>query len=602
MPRPHKLLWQLLVPYVLVVFLSIWVVSWYASQSLRNFFIQHTEEDLNIDAAFIEDEVAGFISDASVTTLTRLCQSLAGKGAVRITIMLPDGKVVGDSEEDPIRMDNHKARPEMMAALNCETGKAIRYSQTLGTEMLYLAIPLMENGELKAVLRTAVPLQHVEDAIWQMNRNLLVCGVMAAAISGLLCLLITHRITHPLANLKKVASQYARGNFENRIQAPPSEELAGVTEAMNQMAVQLRDRLQNLTRQRNELEAVLSSMVEAVLAFDLDECLINLNNAAAELLDLDPARVLGRPIQEIIRNADLIKQIGEVLEGQKQIEGDLTFVNGVTRYLQVHGSPLLDSDGNRIGALMVMNDVTRLRRLENVRRDFVANVSHEIRTPITSIKGFVETLQEGAINEPEEAKRFLDIVAKQANRLNSIIDDLLALSTIEQEKERGEVSLELAPIGKVIENAVQACASQASDKSIFMEIQCDKTLEGRINPRLLEQAVVNLINNAIKYSDNGKRIWISASIQKLRNQPEIMIQVSDEGSGIPEEHLPRLFERFYRVDKARSRKLGGTGLGLAIVKHIVQTHGGRVEASSQLNVGSVFTIALPVPKNIPTVD
>jgi two-component system phosphate regulon sensor histidine kinase PhoR len=266
--------------------------------------------------------------------------------------------------------------------------------------------------------------------------------------------------------------------------------------------------------------------------------------------------------------------------------------NGGERFLQAHGTILHDAEDRGIGALVVLNDVTRIRKLESVRREFVANVAHEIRTPVTSIKGFVETLLDGALENPKNAEHFLNIIGRQAERLNAIIEDLLSLSRIEQETESAEIALKEGRIIDVLQAAVQLCEKKAAGKKIAVRLACEEDVSAKINPPLLEQALVNLIDNAINYSGRGSPVHVEAA----RGDTEIIIGVRDQGCGIAKQHLPRLFERFYRVDKARSRKLGGTGLGLAIVKHITQAHGGNVTVESTPGEGSTFRIHLPKPE------
>ncbi|MDQ7785885.1 MAG: ATP-binding protein, partial [Desulfomonilaceae bacterium] len=277
------------------------------------------------------------------------------------------------------------------------------------------------------------------------------------------------------------------------------------------------------------------------------------------------------------------------LASEEPTERDIVIVGDSDVYLQAHGTRLIDAQGTSIGALIVLNDVTRLKTLETIRRDFVANVSHELKTPITSIKGFLETLEEGAINDPEHAGQFLKIIIRHTDRLSAIIEDLLSLSRIERDAEKGEIALEKTPIRDVFDSVKRAVRSRAKHHDITLEYEADESAVARINPTLLEQAVVNLVDNALKYSEPNSTVWI---VSERRNS-EVLIRVKDEGCGIPREHLARIFERFYRVDKARSRKVGGTGLGLAIVKHIANAHGGRVEVESSPGKGSTFSIRLP---------
>ena len=388
------------------------------------------------------------------------------------------------------------------------------------------------------------------------------------------------------------ARRFAAGELDRRMTVDGAEEFGEVGDAFNQMAKQLSERMAMVVRQQQEQEAVLASMVEGVLAIDLDEKILRLNAAAARQLGLDPDKDVGRPLRELLRKADLLRFIERALAGHQAIEGEVMLPEGEgERYLQANGTPLRDGDGREIGLLVVLNDITRLRRLENVRRDFVANVSHELKTPITAIKGAAETLNDGAMAEPDNARRFVDIIVRQADRLNAIIEDLLSLSRIEQGADRESISLVPAPVLPVLDAAVQSCQSAAQDRDVALRLICPPGLQARLNAPLLEQAVVNLLTNAIKYSNPAASVLVEAAAV----DGKVVIRVQDKGCGIPAEHLPRIFERFYRVDKARSRKLGGTGLGLAITKHIVQTHGGEVRVQSEPGTGSTFSILLPAP-------
>jgi len=334
-------------------------------------------------------------------------------------------------------------------------------------------------------------------------------------------------------------------------------------------------------------------MVEGVVAVDRDERVLTINLAAGRLLAVATGGVEGRLIQEVVRNPELHQFIERTFGSTQPVEGDIVLLTDEAvgegrRFLQVHGTLLRDAHGESIGAVVVLNDVTRLRRLENLRREFVANVSHELKTPITSIKGFVETLLDGAIEQPEDARRFLGIIARHADRLHSIVEDLLSLSRIEQGVERGEIPLESNPVRPSVQAAIQACQMRADEKNITVRLNVAEDVRAWTNPPLLEQAVVNLVDNAIKYSEPDKQVLVEAAA----TGGEVYLIVKDEGCGIEAEHLDRIFERFYRVDSGRSRSLGGTGLGLAIVKHIAQAHGGRVSVESTPGQGSTFTIHL----------
>ena len=301
-------------------------------------------------------------------------------------------------------------------------------------------------------------------------------------------------------------------------------------------------------------------------------------------------QAVGRNIEEIVRNPELQQFVQNTLQGKDlSVAADVFVINNGERFLQLHGTSLTDSKSQRNGAVIVLHDITQIHRLEEVRRDFVANVSHELKTPITSIKGFVETLQEGALNKPQEAKRFLEIIARHADRLNAIVDDLLSLSRLEEDSEKRRLFFENTYLRPVLVSAVELSKIKAEKKNITVELICDESIAAKINSALIEQAVLNLIDNAIKYSNDNSNVKISVQKQ----EKEILISVCDKGCGIEKQHLSRIFERFYVVDKSRSRKLGGTGLGLSIVKHISQVHGGCVTVESKVNEGSTFTIHLP---------
>jgi two-component system phosphate regulon sensor histidine kinase PhoR len=363
----------------------------------------------------------------------------------------------------------------------------------------------------------------------------------------------------------------------------------GLAKALNEMATQLHDRILTITRQRNELEAVLASLSEGVLAVDSRGHVVSVNKAAAELLNIDPGQAQGRNVEEVTRNVGLQQFVKDALQSDKSTEGDVSFPDEGGRFLHLHGAGLLDARGERSGAVIVLSDMTRIHRLENLRRDFVANVSHELKTPVTSIQGFVEALQDGELGEPEQAVRYLGIIAKHAERLNAIIDDLLSLSRLEEVGQRRAILFETTNIKPILAAAVEFSGIKASQKNVTINLDCADRIQAKINTPLLEQAVVNLVDNAVKYSEEGRAVDVVAREQGR----EIVIEVRDEGCGIPPEHLERIFERFYVVDKGRSRKLGGTGLGLAIVKHIAQAHGGTVTVESTPGQGSSFRIHLP---------
>lgn len=592
-----KLLWHIYPPMVLVTVLSLIAISWYASSSLREFFLDQTEGNLKISANFILKQVAGPFLDGDPERLRLLCRDIAGESSTRVTLILKSGEVVADSAEQWGKMDNHSDRAEVGRALAGKVGLSIRYSQTMQQDMLYVAVPISDGSAVAGVLRLSVPVTSIDEALQQVHGKILLSLVFLIIVAALVTLGVSRKISRPIEKIRHSAERFAKGDLTRKIvfgrDKSISLELMDLASAMNRMAGQLDERIRTVTEQRNELEAVFASMVEAVLVINMEECLVRANRAALSLLDIDETRLQGKPIVEVVRNPALLKFIRKSLSVSTLIEEELVLHEAGVRedlFFLARGKSLQDAQGVRVGCLVVFNDVTRLRRLEGVRSDFVANVSHELKTPITTIKGFVETLKDGALDDPVEARRFVDIILKNSNRLNDIVDDLLALARIEADDNSSRIELEHSLLRNVIAGSMETCASRAEAKNLAITIDCPDDLAADMNSPLLQQAVTNLIVNAIKYSHPGGEIKVTG---RLAAQ-SILLRVEDFGVGIAAEHLPRLFERFYRSDKARSRQLGGTGLGLAIVKHIVHAHHGVVDVASIPGKGTVFTIKFPV--------
>jgi two-component system phosphate regulon sensor histidine kinase PhoR len=588
--RRRRLVAQLFPSYLIIVLLALLAVTWYVSRAWRHSFLEQTAADLKIRANLAKPQFQAPLNPLDGVAVDRLCKKLGQLSATRLTVILPSGRVVGDSNKNPARMDNHGDRPEIRQAFQGQIGISTRLSYTEETTMMYVAAPIMEQGRVTAVVRTSLPVAFIDRALNRMYFKIALGGMGAALLAALLSLVMARRLSRPLEEMKQGAERFAQGDLRVKVPVPASDELASLAEALNYMAEQLDERIRTIIRQRQEQEAVLASMVEGVMAVDRRERLITLNQAGARLLGVDPETARERPIPEVVRHPDLQNFVTRALASSRQVDGEIILRDdGRDRLLQVRGTTLRDLQGQAFGALIVLNDVTRLRRLEQARRDFVANVSHELKTPITSIKGFVETLLDGAMQEPDNALSFLKIIAKHADRLNEIIDDLLSLSRIEQDSEQGKIALAPGRLKEVLQDAIQVCRERAAAKDMEIEITCPDDLAAQINAPLLLQAVVNLIDNAVKYSPAARPIQVEAR-QELG---EVLVLVRDQGPGIAPEHIPRLFERFYRVDPGRSRKVGGTGLGLAIVKHIAQSHGGYVTLQSAPGKGSTFFIHLP---------
>lgn len=415
---------------------------------------------------------------------------------------------------------------------------------------------------------------------------LLVHGTLAFLLFAAL-LLFSRRFRHALRGLERTAREFAHGRLTERARLGGVMELHPTAAQLNAVAERFSQTLYELRSQRNELEAVLSGMMEGVVVLDRELKIRSINQAAAQLFEIESHKAPGRTVLELFRNHEIAEFAQATLASEEPVEQTVMLYGRNRMELQLHGNVLGNPGNGERGAVIVMNDISRVRRLESVRRDFVSNVSHELKTPVTSILGFVETLVDGAAEDPERRKEFLDIVQHHAARLNLIIEDLLSLSRLETADER--VPLERRRIYDIVERCRLSSHTAATSKQIDVMLDIAGDPSARVNESLLEQALNNLIDNAIKYSNEGDSI----TVEVREKDGRLLLSVSDTGPGIPAEELPRIFERFYRVDRTRSRELGGTGLGLAIVKHIARAHGGDVTVSSTLDSGSTFTIWIP---------
>ncbi len=590
--QTRRFFWKIYPGYLAVTFATLLVCLAVCLSSLEKFYRGQVAENLEALALFTAEQVQDRFNAAERDYLNSTSVKLGSKSAVRITLILADGTVVGESDKSRDQMENHRDRPEVKTVIEQgRPGQAIRFSNSVRKNMLYVAVPVYHDGAVIGVVRTAMPLLRMEETLSGVEHRLLWGGAAVLLLAAILSFVVSRRISRPLEQIKQGAERFASGDFSYRLYTAGSSEIGTLAETMNEMAAELEERLQSISKERNQREAVLASMVEGVLAVDTDGRIISLNRAAAQFFNIAlPEKAAGRGIEEVFRNSTLQRFVDHVLTSpeQESSECELTVEVRQPCNLQVRGTALLGPQDRRIGAVIVFNDVSRLRRLENLRRDFVANVSHELKTPITSIKGFAETLLDGALKNPEEAGRFLNIIARHADRLNAIIEDLLMLSRLEQDGKEG-ISLETADINGILQSAIDVCNPRAAAKKITVAVDCPSGLKASVNRPLIEQAMINLISNAVKYSADGKEVRVSARPA----DGGVLLQVQDHGVGIEAKHLDRLFERFYRVDKGRSRQEGGTGLGLSIVKHIAQAHGGTVSVQSRYGEGSIFSIFLP---------
>ena len=583
------LLGRLYSSHMAVLFLSVLFCGYFAATGLKEIQFNSVLESLRKQAEMVGEILRPRLSEGDAVFIDSFCDRIGSNTPYRLTVLTPDGSILGDSEGSPSKMENHTTRPEIKEAMGGVMSSATRYSFTVNKDLVYVALPIIHDGIIVGIVRTSTSIERLSNILDFFYGKLAMMIVLLVIAVGVLSWIVSRKITKPIAELKEAAKCYANGDFDKSVNPGGATEIQELAAAINSMVTELRARLTTMTRQRNELESLLSEMVEAVIVVDTSKRIMRMNQAAEEIFQTTLAQASGRQILESIRNGRLNEFVTKTLSSEFPIEDELTVIGTPDKILQTHGTLISDTQGTPIGALIVLNDISRLKNIDQIRKDFVANVSHELKTPVTSIKGFLETLKDGAINDPGTAERFLDIAIKHTDKLTSIIEDLLKLSRVEQDAGRGAMKLEKVSVCEPVRSVVKFLETLAQEKNIQIITDCDPSLEVEINRQLFEQALSNLLDNAIKYSENGSEVCVT--IQKSNN--ETLIEVRDKGCGIPRDQLPRIFERFFRVDRARARDTGGAGLGLSIARHIINLHSGRIDVSSGIGQGSVFTIRIP---------
>jgi two-component system phosphate regulon sensor histidine kinase PhoR len=576
--------------FVLVVICTLAFMVIFLQNALRDRMVGQIRDDLHQQLVLLREIVSDRWTPSAPSGLgDRLANELGGSLGLRVTLIRPDGVVLGDSEvaEDSLpSLENHAARPEVHEALEDGEGWSLRYSATLGLDLLYAARLLGKPGDPRMVLRLAIPLTEVQQSLSKLRRVVMMGSLLGVILAIGLAYMVSRYISGPVKDLTRTVKRITSGDLSPRLQRYPRNEIGDLGRAFDQMADYLQREIQAVARERDRFEAILRGMEEGVMLVDRNGRIVLVNPALHRILDpgLDPS---GRRPTEVFRNADLQEAMNAVLGGEKSVTTEVRILGAHPRTLEVHVVSLPGEDMPG-GAVAVFHDITERKRLDEVRRDFVANVSHELKTPLTAIRGSVETLQDGALDDQKHARHFLEVIQRHIGRLEGLLDDLLNLAKIES----GEASprMEEIDLQALFEDVMKTVTPLALGRGIDLVI--NHRMEGvtiKADRHQLERALLNLLDNGIKYTESGGQVQLGV----CKNNHEMQIIVSDSGIGILSEQLPRIFERFYRVDKARSREQGGTGLGLAIVKHIAQAHGGRVEVESRLGRGSTFRLILP---------
>lgn len=581
-----SLRWRIIFPTVVLLLAVMVAVGVYSTRALRESYLSQTESSLTTQAHLLADSMQPALAGAEGSP------SLAAEAAhwsslidARLTIVAPDGVVLADSEDDITRMDNHALRPEIVAAKSAGSGSSIRFSHTLGYDMLYTAVAVRDGDNLLGFVRLARPLDQLDVAISRMQQVWLAVAAGVSLAAVLLAVLISNRITKPLRQLTRESTLLAAGG-ETSGQAPTfsTDELQSLTQAFNLMSRSIQDKIQRLEVEKGKLNAILQAMSDGVLVVDDQDNVQIINQAACEMFAIEPLGEGSKNLIELTRQhqpAELLRKVKDTGQQQSlafEILKTRQTVRAIAIPTQVYQPGLY---------LLVFHDLTEQKRVEALRRDFVSNVSHELRNPVAVIKMLSETLQDGAIADPESAQHFLSQIEKEADTLTAMVNELLDLSKAES----GNLKLETRAVRpcQPINNARDRLALQAEKAGVMLRVDCPGDLPAvRADAVRLEQVLMNLVHNAIKFSKPGGEIFIRAKTEDAYMRYE----VQDQGSGIAEEDLPHVFERFYKVDKSRTGE--GTGLGLAVAKHLVEAQGGHITAVSALGEGSTFSFTIPL--------
>jgi two-component system, OmpR family, phosphate regulon sensor histidine kinase PhoR len=587
----RNLFWKLTLTFFALLVSVLLAVSFFAERALRRDIERATFEQLSTFARFAQSRPTDFpslvaTSSEDMERLQRWATALGSSGT-RVTVIRADGQVLADSLADPRSMENHGDRPEVQDALAKGQGRAVRHSVTLNRDLSYYAVRHDVPGATPIVLRFATPEGAADQALDSFRRSLWLGSLVILIIAALASMAVSRGFTERVERLRAFSRRVAEGDFRPLPGGDSGDALEALGASLNQTAARMDRTIRTLTEERNLSSAILGSMVEGVAVVNGAERLVFANQGFADILELDVPPQSGSALVEIVRQTEMIEAVRQVLAGEPRVEAEI--VTGTLRQHYFAATVAAVRAGETSGAVVVLHDITELRKLERVRRDFVANVSHEFKTPLTAIQGFSETLLAGAIDDPQNRERFLGIILEHSRRLARLTDDLLKLS--QMDADRLELEIRRVSVRELIESCLETTQHRAAEKNIRVYVSHAKELPDISGDRRrLAEILQNLLDNATQYTLAGGRITLSADARDT----DVIFTVSDTGIGIPKADQSRIFERFYRVDAARSREAGGTGLGLAIAKHLVEVHGGRIWVDSEIGQGSQFHFSVPI--------
>ena len=585
----HSIRWRIAVAYVVLILLTMLGLTVFVSDQVRRARLVELEAQLLAEARLMADGIEPLLREGqTVETLDALTKRWADSLGARVTLIGVDGTVLGESHTDRSEMDNHLGRPEVQQALNDGQGSSIRYSQTVGYEMMYGAARVMDSVEEQSlgIVRVSLSVRQIEASVGRLRQTILTAALITALVAVLMALVIAERTARPVRRLTRVAERLAGGDLSARLFPTTRDEVGQLTLAFNHMAEQLREKVTRLAEEGGRLAAVLEYMADGVLITDAAGQVRLINPAAAQLLETSEEAALEQSIARVVRHHQIVEVWRRCRkQGGEQVEAVEVSHHGL--FLQVIVTPFREADVR--GYLIILQDLTRVRRLETVRRDFISNISHELRTPLAGLKALVDTLRDGALEDPPAAQRFLNHMDTEVDALTQMVQELLELSRVES----GKAPLRLipTPVAEVVIPPIERLRPQAERAELAVTVSLPPRLPLILaDAERAQQVITNLVHNAIKFTPAGGMVSVSAE----PSGDEVVVSVRDTGVGIPADDLTRIFERFYKADRARSG--GGTGLGLAIAKHIVQGHGGRIWAESVQEQGSAFHFSLRAVK------
>jgi two-component system phosphate regulon sensor histidine kinase PhoR len=561
--------------YTLIVLTLSILFLFFSFRTIRHYYLSTLTENLKNLGITLSIKITPFLEEKRFQELDALVKNLGNKIKVRITIIDPKGNVLADSKRDPKLMENHKNRPEVIQALKGNIGKSLRYSTTMKEDMLYVAMPIEKERRVSGVLRTSLFLSDINSLLDELKSNIIRIAVVIILISLFVAFIFSRTLTKPIRQLIAAYRKVASGNFDVKVFLRNKDEMKELADNFNTMTEQIKTLFKKLSNQKEELNSIISSVQEGLSVMNKEGKILLSNESFKRIVQNNFTE--GRFYWEIIREPKFTELIKKVKEEKKNLIEELELNDRI--YLC--SATFLEA---REETIVIFHDMTDMKNVEKIKRDFVVNVSHELRTPLTAIKGYTETLEEEV---DEKSRRYVEIIKRNTDRLISIVQDLLLLSELE---EKGTLEIEKVNIKEIVENVIRISQHRLEEKNLYLKLNIENDIPPlKADFFKLEQILINLIDNAIKYTEKGE---ITVSVK--RDREKIIIEIKDTGIGIPKEHLNRIFERFYVVDKSRSRKLGGTGLGLSIVKHIVILHKGKIDVESIPGAGTKFIITLPI--------